>query len=224
MEMLRAGGAVFLPERFTYHHADFLYQDVTHLGRYAGRGSVNFIPVASRLEISVWIRGIRDPIILKNPAAIVGTTGKLKAAYELLAKKTFKTRASSYLKQWADCGCFDYYGLRFLASEEVECAAGTLDLNSCRFAWQPFEVRFKEKGRVLGKKAVASTLVDQDVLFFLTEEALWHPVRVSERWTIIVDIRSAATNDSRRSHLGSPFWRPESRRTGVRLAMRPSAS
>ena len=67
-DALRAGGAALglLAESFRYNDAEFLHEDVTHLGRYAKRTSVNLIPVSDSLKITVHLRDRSEPLVMRQ--------------------------------------------------------------------------------------------------------------------------------------------------------------
>lgn len=136
-----------MPRSFCWTGEEYGYEDVAHFRRYAKLTSVNFIPVSQSLRVTVYIRDRDDPIILKNKLSIPGTTGKLADAYAALSKATFSSRASSYLREWSECGYFDYDGRRFLDTGEIQHPGGTIDLDLCTYSRAPFEVRFKPKRR-----------------------------------------------------------------------------
>lgn len=169
----------FFEDTFRCAGGTFSYDEVVHLSRYAKRTSVGIgllptVPVADKLKIGVYIDGRSKPIMVKN-AGFAFTTGKLKDAYAYLAKRTFRSRLMPYLEQVHEHGYFDYSGLRFFPdADEFVCGRETFDLCACKFAYEPFEVRFKRKG-FRGMTATASTLVDQDVFFALLRK--FHGIR-----------------------------------------------
>src|SRR5882672_4130062 len=85
-----------LPHSFRYNRKEYSYDSLLHIGRFARRTSVNFVPVGSHVEINLWVRGIRTPITLTNLIGLAGTERGLEDLYRSLSERTFRTRMAAY--------------------------------------------------------------------------------------------------------------------------------
>lgn len=157
-----------MSDSIRYKGRDYPYHSVIHLGRLARRSSVNFIPVGEYLRITIYIKGLSEPIKLDNNIGIIGTTRRIKKAYQLLVERTFETRLNSYLLELEKQDYFQYGDARFYRSGEVTIGSKKFSVKTSRIFIKPFAIIFRDQG-LFGEKEKISTEIDQDVFFALLE-------------------------------------------------------
>lgn len=156
-----------LSEGIRYDNKIYLYTSITHLGRYARRSSVNFIPLGDYLRIVIYIEGLSEPIILENNFGLIGTTGKIKKIYEKLVSLTFTQRVNNYLEQIKSRGFFEYAGAKFYTSGEVLIKEQKYHIKTAKMWIEPFEYVMKQPKGLFGVTEKISTKIDADVFYTL---------------------------------------------------------
>ena len=164
------GKVELLPDVIRYKRRSYPYSTVVHLGRFAIRSYLNFIPLGYYLRIRIYIESIKKPITLHNSVGLIGTTSRLREIYEMLVEKTFQTRIKNYLEKINSRGYFEYGGAVFYPSGEVTINNKRLNLHTAKLCSEPFKFILKEPKGFLGRKHRISTDVDQDVFLALLKE------------------------------------------------------
>ena len=159
-----------LPDAIFYREKTYPYSSVVHLGRFARKTSVNFIPLGDYLQIRIYIEGIEEPITLKNSVGLIGTTSRLKKIYEKLVEKTFRIRFKRYLKQIESKGFFEYDGAKFFPPGDVLINDQKINLHTATLWIEPFGLVLKEPTGLFARKQRISTDIDQDVFLSLLKE------------------------------------------------------
>ena len=157
-------------DHLNYEGHPYSYADVIHLGRYAQRTSVNFLPMENYVRIKIYLRNNSKPITIANSFGLIGTAGKIKKAYELLVEKTFQLRIKSYLEQIDTAGFFEYSGAKFFASGDVLIKNEKINLRTAKMWLEPFNIILKEPTGLFARKRKISTDIDQDVFLALLKE------------------------------------------------------
>jgi hypothetical protein len=127
---------------------------VLHIGRFARRTSVNFVPVGDYVEIHIWVRGSQEPITLTNPIGLAGTGYRLEEMYRSVSERTFTARSAYYLTQLEKTGYIDYGNARFFTNGDIESKKLRLSLKSSRLSLEPFELIVTEPGRSSSRQII----------------------------------------------------------------------
>jgi len=159
-----------LPDSISYRGRTYPYSSVIHLGRFARKTSLNFIPIGDYLRITIYIEGIEKPITVQNSFGMLFTTSRLKRIYKSLVEKTFHLRIKNYLKQLDNKGFFDYGGAKFFSAGYVLIDNQKINLLTAKVWLEPFEFVFKEPTGFFTRKRRVSTDIDQDVFLALLKK------------------------------------------------------
>ncbi len=159
-----------LPDNIKYEGHHYPYEDIVHLGRYAQRFSINFLPMGDYVRIKIYLNSKSKPITIANSFGLIGTTGTIKKAYEILVEKTFQNRIGSYLKDVKDKGYFVYGKAKFYQSGNIVIGKKEFNIKETKLWLEPFKLVLKPNTGILTKKKRISTDLDQDVFLTLLKE------------------------------------------------------
>jgi len=159
-----------LPDAIRYRGQMYPFSSIVHLGRYAKKTSINFIPMEDFLRLRIYIQGAKKPITVQNNIGLIFTTSTLKKIYARLVEKTFQLRIKSYLNQMESKGFFEYGGAKFFPAGDVLLKNHKINLHTAKLWLEPFEFVLKEPTSVFARKQRISTDIDQDVFLALLKE------------------------------------------------------
>ena len=164
------GKLELLSDAIRYKGKTYPLSAVAHLGRFARKTSVNFIPMEDYLRLRIYLEGTVKPISIQNNIGLIFTTSRLKNIYEELVEKTFQKRAKSYLNQIESKGFFEYGGARFFSSGDVLIGNWKINLGTAKIWREPFNLVLKKPTGFFSRKRRLSTDIDQDVILALLNE------------------------------------------------------
>lgn len=164
------GKIELFPDAICYRGKFYTYSSVVHLGRFARRTSIYFIPIEDFLRLKIYIDGIKKPITVQNSMGVIFTTSRLKTIYERLVEKTFQQRVKSYLKQLEGKGFFEYGGAKFFPTGDVLIGNQKINVRTAKVWLEPFKFVLKEPTGFFARKRRISTDIDQDVFLALLKE------------------------------------------------------
>ena len=156
-----------LQNAIRYRGSTYPISSVVHLGRYAKRTSVNFIPMMDFLRIRIYIDKLEKPITIQNSIGLLFTTSTLKKIYAQLVEKTFGARIEAYLNEIRNEGFFEYDKAKFFPSGEVSIGRKKINLHSTKLWIEPFSLILRESTAIFARKYRISMDIDRDVFLAL---------------------------------------------------------